>query len=32
VTSVSGMRKVIAALTPDNAGRYMVYDGSELPW
>jgi NAD(P)-dependent dehydrogenase (short-subunit alcohol dehydrogenase family) len=32
VTSVAGMRKVIAALTPDNAGRYMVYDGSELPW
>ena len=32
VTSVSGMRRVIAALTPATAGRFWVYDGSELPW
>lgn len=32
VTSVVGMRRVIAALTPATAGRFWVYDGSELPW
>lgn len=32
VTSVAGMRRVIDALTLDNAGRFWVYDGSELPW
>lgn len=32
VQSVAGMRQVIAALATGNAGRYMVYDGSELPW
>lgn len=31
-TSVSGMRKVIAALTLETAGRFWVYDGSEMPW
>jgi len=31
-TSVRGMRRVIAALTPATAGRFWVYDGSELPW
>lgn len=31
-TSVAGMRKVIAGLTPEKAGRFWVYDGSELPW
>jgi len=31
-TSVAGMRKVIAALTLETAGRFWVYDGSELPW
>lgn len=31
-TSVAGMRKVIAALTLESAGRFWVYDGSELPW
>lgn len=30
--SVAGMRQVIASLTPDKAGRFWVYDGSELPW
>jgi NAD(P)-dependent dehydrogenase (short-subunit alcohol dehydrogenase family) len=32
VTSVAGMRRVIAALDTGNAGRFMVHDGSELPW
>lgn len=31
-TSVAGMRRVIAELTPQGAGRFWVYDGSELPW
>lgn len=31
-TSIAGMRKVIAALTKETAGRYWMYDGSELPW
>jgi NAD(P)-dependent dehydrogenase (short-subunit alcohol dehydrogenase family) len=31
-TSVAGMRKVIDALTLETAGRFWVYDGSELPW
>lgn len=30
--SVAGMRKVIAGLTLETAGRFWVYDGSELPW
>ncbi|NBX71258.1 MAG: SDR family NAD(P)-dependent oxidoreductase [Actinobacteria bacterium] len=30
--SAAGMRKVIAQLTLKNAGRYWMYDGSELPW
>jgi NAD(P)-dependent dehydrogenase (short-subunit alcohol dehydrogenase family) len=32
VTSVSGMRQVIAGLTPERAGRYWMYNGAELPW
>jgi NAD(P)-dependent dehydrogenase (short-subunit alcohol dehydrogenase family) len=31
-TSVAGMIKVIDALTLETAGRFWVYDGSELPW
>jgi NAD(P)-dependent dehydrogenase (short-subunit alcohol dehydrogenase family) len=31
-TSVEGMRRVIAGLTRDRAGRFWAYDGSELPW
>ena len=31
-TSVLGMRQVIASLTPERAGRFWGYDGSELPW
>ena len=32
VTSVTGMRKVIAELTPEKAGRLWMYNGEELPW
>jgi len=32
VDSVSGMRSVIAALTPDDAGRFLQFDGGELAW
>jgi NAD(P)-dependent dehydrogenase (short-subunit alcohol dehydrogenase family) len=31
-TSVEGMRRVIGALVPEQAGRFWTYDGSELPW
>ncbi len=31
-TSVQGMRRVIGGLTPSQAGRFLSYDGSELPW
>ena len=30
--SVAGMRRVIAALAPEDAGRFLQYDGTELPW
>ncbi len=30
--SVAGMCEVIAALDLERAGRYWVYDGSEMPW
>jgi hypothetical protein len=32
VTSATGMRRVIDGLDASKAGRYWVYDGSELPW
>jgi len=31
-TSVSGMRRLIAGLTPEQSGRFWNYDGKELPW
>tara|TARA_B100000945_G_scaffold217641_1_gene175630 strand:+ start:560 stop:1276 length:717 start_codon:yes stop_codon:yes gene_type:complete len=31
-TSVVGMKNVIDNLSIKDSGRYMVYDGSELPW
>lgn len=31
-TSVAGLRRVIAGLTPADAGRFLQYDGQELPW
>jgi len=30
--SSSGMRKVIDNLTPDDNGKFIEYDGSNLPW
>jgi NAD(P)-dependent dehydrogenase (short-subunit alcohol dehydrogenase family) len=32
VTSASGLRRVIAGLTPADAGRFLAYSGEELPW
>lgn len=31
-TSVAGIRKVIDGLDADKAGRFWMYDGTELPW
>lgn len=31
-TSVAGIRQVIAGLDTDKAGRFWMYDGTELPW
>lgn len=30
--SISGMRRVIAGLTPDKSGRFLAYDSSPIPW
>jgi NAD(P)-dependent dehydrogenase (short-subunit alcohol dehydrogenase family) len=30
--SVAGVRRVIDGLTPERAGRFWQYDGTELPW
>jgi len=30
--SVNGMRRVIASLKPSDTGRFMNYDGTEIPW
>ncbi|PKO92232.1 MAG: short-chain dehydrogenase [Betaproteobacteria bacterium HGW-Betaproteobacteria-1] len=30
--SVAGMRRVIEALTLENGGRFVAYDGKEIPW
>lgn len=30
--SVDGMRKVIDGMSVENTGRFMNYDGTELPW
>ena len=30
--SVAGMRKVIDRLSTDNSGRFIAYDGQEIPW
>ena len=32
VDSVTGMRRVIAGLTPKDSGRFLQFDGAELPW
>ena len=31
-TSVSGLRKVIANLNMENAGKFIAFDGKEIPW
>jgi NAD(P)-dependent dehydrogenase (short-subunit alcohol dehydrogenase family) len=31
-TSVAGLRKVIAGLTPGDSGRFFSHDGSSIPW
>jgi len=31
-TSVTGLREVIARLTPGDSGRFLQWDGRELPW
>lgn len=30
--SVAGMRRVLADLTPETSGRFLNYDGCEIPW
>jgi len=30
--SISALRKIIAALKPGDTGKFLNYDGSELPW
>ena len=31
-TSVSGMRQVLAGITPADSGKFIAYDGMEIPW
>jgi len=31
-TSVAGMRRTLAALTPAQNGSFLSYDGTALPW
>jgi NAD(P)-dependent dehydrogenase (short-subunit alcohol dehydrogenase family) len=30
--SVRGLRRVLAALRPDDSGRFLSHDGAEIPW
>ncbi len=30
--SISGMRAIIEHATPEHAGRFLAYDGAEIPW
>jgi NAD(P)-dependent dehydrogenase (short-subunit alcohol dehydrogenase family) len=30
--SVAGLRKVLDGVTPDSTGRFLAWDGAELPW
>jgi NAD(P)-dependent dehydrogenase (short-subunit alcohol dehydrogenase family) len=30
--SVRGLREIIAGFTPEDSGRFIKYDGSEMPW
>jgi hypothetical protein len=31
-TSVQGLRKVIAGLKRADSGKFLSYEGSEIPW
>ena len=31
-TSAAGLRRVIDGLTPQDSGRFLSYDGEEIPW
>lgn len=31
-TCVTGIRKVVAGLTPDQAGQFIAYSGDKIPW
>ncbi|GBG14662.1 short-chain dehydrogenase [Novimethylophilus kurashikiensis] len=31
-TSISGMRKVLSRVTPNDSGRFISYDGTEIGW
>ncbi len=30
--SVTGLRRVLARLTPEDSGRFLAWDGEEVPW
>ena len=32
VDAVAGVRRVIDGLTPEKAGRFWQFDGTEMPW
>jgi NAD(P)-dependent dehydrogenase (short-subunit alcohol dehydrogenase family) len=32
VESIAGLRKVLAAVSPDSSGRFLAWDGREMPW
>ena len=32
VESIAGLRKVLAAATPASSGRFLAWDGREMPW
>jgi NAD(P)-dependent dehydrogenase (short-subunit alcohol dehydrogenase family) len=32
VDSVAGLRRVLAGLTPASSGRFLAWDGREMPW
>jgi NAD(P)-dependent dehydrogenase (short-subunit alcohol dehydrogenase family) len=31
-TSIANLRKLLAGLTPEHSGRFLAYDGSQIPW
>jgi NAD(P)-dependent dehydrogenase (short-subunit alcohol dehydrogenase family) len=32
VDSIAGLRRVLAAATPESSGRFLAWDGREMPW